>query len=252
VHAPATDRALDDYYPSNLYDPFERLGPAKTPSPRQRAFKPRWTSAQLGAGVGLALIAGLAIGYGGRAGTDSSPSSTIAGLPRHAATSTVPTVKADTEPPLLDLPPEPAAARALTPPTTALPSVTPAPTVAAATTPTTAASTSPTLASGPATPAAPGSERVLLNVRSSGSRRTQSFTVAPGGWKLGWGFDCSRSSDPSFSVKVLGADGTPGQEAAIAKSGAKGSGVEPYETTGERMLEVTTACVWEVKVVGVG
>jgi hypothetical protein len=252
LHAPGSDPSLDDYYPSNLYDPFERLGPLKTASRRSRAFKPRWTSAQLGAGVVLALIAGLAIGYGGRAGTDSSPSSTIAALPRHAATSSVPTVKADTEPPLLDLPPEPAAARTLTPQTTALPSVAPAPTVAVATPTTTAVSTPPTLASGGAAPqSAAGSERVLLNVRSSGSRRTQSFTVAPGGWKLGWGFDCSRASDQTFAVKVLGSDATPGQETAVARSGAKGSGVEHYETTGERMLEVTTTCVWEVKVVGV-
>jgi hypothetical protein len=93
---------------------------------------------------------------------------------------------------------------------------------------------------------------VLLNVRSSGSRRTQSFTVAPGGWKLGWGFDCSRASDQTFAVKVLGTDGSPGQETAVARSGAKGSGVEQYQTSGERMLEVTTGCVWEVKVVGVG
>jgi len=245
--------APDDLSPSNLYDPLAYLGPPETPSRRLRAFKPRWTSAQLGAGVGLALLAGLAIGYGGRAGTESTSSSTLAAAARHANSSTIPTVKADTEPPLLDLPPEPAAPRTIAPPPTALPSLAPATGTASASPTTTAASTAPTLASGPAAAAgAPGSERVLLDVRSSGSRRSESFTVAAGGWKLGWGFDCSRASDQTFAVKVLGTDGTPGQETAVARSGAKGSGVEQYQTSGERMLEVTTPCAWEVKVVGVG
>ena len=196
---------------------------------------------QLAAGMGLTLLAGLAIGYGGRSGTES-PSAIVTARPRSTALRTIPTVGADPTPPLLDLPPDPARPRTPEVATTALPSL-PSTVVAPTTTTLASAATTP----GPST----GSERVLLNVRSSGSQRTQHFTVASGGWKLGWGYDCSNTSGAAFGLRILNGDGTPGQEPAVSRSEPRSSGVEQYQTAGDRMLEITTSCRWEVKVVGV-
>ncbi len=110
---------------------------------------------------------------------------------------------------------------------------------------------SPSAALGSAAGAA--APEVLLDVKpTSGPADTASFRVGPGGWKLGWAFDCARSGGTGpFEIQVLNPDGSDSTEPAVSQEGAAGKSVEAYATTGERILAVTTNCAWALKVTGI-
>ncbi|MGQ0744959.1 MAG: hypothetical protein ACT4OS_11625 [Acidimicrobiales bacterium] len=109
---------------------------------------------------------------------------------------------------------------------------------------------------GGADPGAPGSgaaPEILVEVKPvSGPVDSPSFRVAAGGWQLGWAFDCSQAGGTgAFEIEIANPDGTPSGEEPIRQEGSAGKSVNAYTTTGERILSVTTNCLWTAKVTGV-
>lgn len=190
-----------------------------------------WSTRRLVAISAGALLLGLAVGYGQRG---SPAPDTVAGSAP---------VASPTEPPA----------------TTAVgPAAGADTTIPAASTDTTAPDGGSTATAPGEAPAAsggdPGAEvEVLLEVKpTSGPADTAGFRVGPGGWQLGWAFDCSRAGGSGpLEIEVVNPDGSPAGEEAVSQEGAAGKSVNAYTTSGERVLSVTTNCLWALKVTGV-
>lgn len=181
-----------------------------------------WKTWQLGCAAFLALLVGMAIGYGERS---SAPAPT--GDAEQIATSEASptTVPSQASPAQTTVPSEgdPAATTTTAPP---------------------AATAQPGAAAGPA--------KVILEVpATAGPKTTDKFRVAGAEWKVGWAYDCTRAGQGTFEVKALNGDGSPGSEPPIAQQGPRGKGVTTYATSGERSLAITTPCAWTLKVTGV-
>jgi hypothetical protein len=87
---------------------------------------------------------------------------------------------------------------------------------------------------------------VVLNIpRQTGPLITQHFTVTGAKWTLGWAYDCTAapSGTGAFNVKVMDANGEASNDGGIDQSGAKGSSVSAYTSSGERYLWVSTNSV---------
>lgn len=93
--------------------------------------------------------------------------------------------------------------------------------------------------------------QVLLSIKGSGTKTTQSFTAA-GAWDLSYTYDCSGFDDQgNFQVYVYNNDGSMSFEnAPVNELGSGGSDVEHYHTGGTFYLEVNSECSWSVTVKG--
>jgi hypothetical protein len=93
--------------------------------------------------------------------------------------------------------------------------------------------------------------QVLLSIKGSGTKTTQSFTAA-GAWDLSYTYDCSNfGGQGNFQVMVYNNDGSLSFEnAPVNELGASGSDVEHYHTGGTFYLEVNSECSWSVTVKG--
>lgn len=214
-----TGRGVSQVDPVSSTEPWwRRPGGLGIKDPRS------WKTWQLASAAFLALLLGMAIGYGEK-GSGSPQEET----PQQIATSET---------------------TASTAPSAADATDTDGPPDAAPTTTTT------TVAAGPdsaqtGTPAA-GPARVILELPATpGPKTTDKFRVAGAEWKIGWAYDCTRGGQGAFEVKAVNGDGSPGSEAPILQQGPRGKGVTTYATSGERSLVVTTSCVWALKVTGV-
>ena len=122
---------------------------------------------------------------------------------------------------------------------------TPAPTTAAP-----VASVKPTTKAPVATPAptpapAPQSE-VLLQLKGSGTKSSQTFT-APSSWTLAYTYDCSNfDNSGNFQVYIQSADGGFNDLSPVNELGASGSDTEYYHSGGQFYLEVNSECDWTV------
>ncbi|MHB8670268.1 MAG: hypothetical protein ACYDAD_06890 [Acidimicrobiales bacterium] len=186
-----------------------------------------WRTWQLVGGSAVALVVGMAIGYGerGGGGVGSVDSSTPAGRAASPITSVVAAAR-----------PGRVAARDRVAPTT-----------------------TPGRGAG-GTTAGPGgaggdlpARQVVFEDRGIGGRTTARFALGPGGWALGWSYDCSRAGGQNgFTATVYGLDGAPSRtDPAVVQEGTAGSDVADYTSTGPRYLVINTACLWGVKVTGI-
>lgn len=187
-----------------------------------------WRTWQLVGGSAVALLVGMAIGYGER-GADKTASEAAPATPASRSAQTLTSVVASGHPARVG-------AGGRTAPTTV---------------PASTGTESPP-GSGPGGVEDPPPRQVLLEDHGVGDKTTARFSVGPGGWALGWGYDCSRASGQNgFTVTVYGADGTPSRtDMAVVQEGASGTDVTEYTSAGPHYLVVTTACLWGVKVTG--
>jgi hypothetical protein len=177
-----------------------------------RAYRP-W---QLGLAVALSLLVGMALGYG-----QKKPARRAGTLAATSAT-TAPSDSDSTK------------------------------STASGASPTTATTLDiqPVVTTAPA--AAQAAQQLLFVSTTSGTKTTDAFKVAAGGWAVGWAYDCASTPGGTFKVTVVGTDGAPSAEdAVIGPTEVKANAVQHYTSVGERKLQVDTTCRWALKVTGI-
>lgn len=89
----------------------------------------------------------------------------------------------------------------------------------------------------------------MLDISGSGSKSTQTFTVASS-WQMKWSYDCSSFGDQgNFQVYVYTSGGSLSFEnAGVNQLGNGGSDIEYYHTGGSYYLEVNSECNWHLTV----
>jgi hypothetical protein len=93
---------------------------------------------------------------------------------------------------------------------------------------------------------------VLLEVPPrTGPLTTDTFTVASGGWKLGWSFNC-RGLGGGFNIAVRRPGGAEvAEDPPVQRNTEAGKGIEEFSSPGAHVLDVQTTCRWALKVTGV-
>lgn len=90
----------------------------------------------------------------------------------------------------------------------------------------------------------------LLNVRGSGTKTTETFTVGDE-WDLLWSYNCSGFAGGSgnFIVDIQRKGGGFGTPVGVNQLGSGGDSTEHYHDGGTYYLEINSECSWAVKVV---
>jgi hypothetical protein len=102
--------------------------------------------------------------------------------------------------------------------------------------------------------AAQGTPEVLLEVSPrTGPLTTDTFTVAAGGWKVGWSFNCrGQGGSGPFNVTVRHpGSGEAPEDPPVQQNGPDGKGIEQFSSQGDHVLVVQTNCLWALKVTGI-
>jgi hypothetical protein len=103
----------------------------------------------------------------------------------------------------------------------------------------------------PAPAPAPHQAVVLLQLKGSGTKSTQTFT-APSNWTLDYTYDCSSFSSGrgNFQVYIFNVDGSMSPASGVNQLGSTGSDTEYYHQGGSLYLEVNSECSWTVTAKG--
>jgi hypothetical protein len=109
----------------------------------------------------------------------------------------------------------------------------------------------PVTTSVPTSVPVPHQSVVLLQLKGSGTKSTQTFT-APSNWTLDYTYDCSSFSNGkgNFQVYVFNADGSMSSASGVNQLGSSGSDTEYYHQGGSLYLEVNSECSWTITAKG--
>lgn len=90
----------------------------------------------------------------------------------------------------------------------------------------------------------------VLNVRGSGTKTTQTFTVGDE-WDLVWSYNCGNfgMGKGNFIVHIERKGGGFGTPIGVNELGTSGDSTEHYHDAGTYYLEMVSECDWAVKVV---
>ena len=89
----------------------------------------------------------------------------------------------------------------------------------------------------------------LLDISGQGTKSTQKFT-ASGDWDLAYTYNCANfGSTGNFAVEITADDPTT-LELPVDELGMSGASVEHYHDPGTFYLQITSECLWTVKVTG--
>lgn len=96
--------------------------------------------------------------------------------------------------------------------------------------------------------AAPASKTatVLLDVKGSGTKSTQIFTV-PNEWALAWAYDCTNfGQQGNFAVDIYRNGQISFVDLGVNELGSKGNDIEYYHAGGQIYLQVSSECDWHI------
>jgi hypothetical protein len=96
--------------------------------------------------------------------------------------------------------------------------------------------------------ARPRAERVMLQLRGSGTKSTETFKVGDQ-WDLQWTYDCASFGQAGiFQVYIQSKTDPLAALIDVNQSGNSGQGVEHYHKAGTMYLQVNSVCDWTIKV----
>ena len=106
-----------------------------------------------------------------------------------------------------------------------------------------------TAKSGATTTTAPAGPQTYLihNLQGTGPTNLPAFTIAGGGWSIGWAYRCVLAPGGAAKFQIVG-----GTAKAVNEQGRDGSGTTQETKAGAQQLRIVTdpACEWAVTVVG--
>jgi hypothetical protein len=107
-----------------------------------------------------------------------------------------------------------------------------------------------TAKSGATTTTAPAGPQTYLvhNLQGTGPTNLPAFSIAGGGWSIGWAYRCVLAPGGAAKFQIVG-----GTAKAVNEQGRDGSGTTQETKAGAQQLRILTdpACEWAVTVVGV-
>ena len=90
--------------------------------------------------------------------------------------------------------------------------------------------------------------RVLLDMSSSGIKKTQAFTTT-GNWEVAYTFDCTNFGyKGNFQIDVFNTDGSDNIDDGANDLAMKGGSTDHFSDPGEHYLSIHSECNWHITV----